>query len=45
MLYHSAARQKHFWDVNIKKYFNNNELIRIPWKNQEKNYRSFEKID
>ena len=31
-----AARQKHFWDVNIKKYFNNNELIRIPWKNQEK---------
>ena len=29
-------RKKNFCDVNIKKYFDENELIRIPWKNQEK---------
>ena len=31
-----TARQKHFWDVNIKKYFNNNELNSNTMENQER---------
>lgn len=31
-----VERKKNFCDVNIKKYFDENDLIRIPWKNQEK---------
>ena len=31
-----VERKKNFCDVNIKKYFDENDLIRIPWKHQEK---------
>ncbi len=31
-----TERKKNFWDVNIKNYFSNQDLIRIPWRNQEK---------
>ena len=31
-----VERKKFFRDINIKKYFDENDLIRIPWKNQEK---------
>ena len=31
-----VERKKYFRDVNIKNYFNERDLIRIPWKNQEK---------
>ena len=31
-----TERKKKLWDVNIKNYFSNQDLIRIPWRNQEK---------
>ena len=36
--------KKNFWDVNIKNYFNNEDLIRIPWSNQEKELSAILKL-
>ena len=39
-----VERKKNFWDVNIKNYFNNEDLIRIPWSNQEKELSAILKL-